>query len=112
MVLTAIMLTQPGEEAMVVRPVGADHVAADEEGDEQRHLVAEEVEQGPGVLLGCRDRLGDADLHHQQGHGNREHRVGEEGHPAEVEVLALAWVAGRGHRRLLWFAWLAGIRPR
>jgi hypothetical protein len=104
---------QPGDEAVVGHPVGADHEAADEERHHQGHLVLEEVEQGAGVVGGVPGRLGHADLHHEQGHGDREHRVGEEDDPAEVEVLALAGIAGRRrHRRLLRSLGAAGIVDR
>jgi hypothetical protein len=85
---------------VVGHPVGADHVAAEEEREDQRPLVAEGVEQGAGVLGVAGDRLGHADLHHEQGHGDREHGVGEVDDPSEV-VVATTLIAGRRHRRLL-----------
>jgi hypothetical protein len=85
-----------GDEAPVDRrPVAADHIAAEEEREDQRPLVAEGAEHGGGVLGGALDALGHADLHHQQGHGDREHGVGEVHNPVEATVLAVARVAGR-----------------
>jgi hypothetical protein len=75
----------------VGRPVEADHVAAEEEREDQRPLVGEGGEQGAGVVGSAIDRLGHADLHHQQGHGDGEDGVGERHDPTEVVPLGGAW---------------------
>ena len=73
---------EPGEEPVMGQPEEPDHHEAQEEAEDLGVLVA----RARRSSFDARD-VRDADAHDEQRHGDGEHRVAEERHPVELELL-------------------------
>ena len=81
------------EEGVVGHPVPAEQQEREEEAEQLRSQIPERIQQRTGVVERAGE-LGRFDRDDQQGHRDREHRVGEVGDPVEGGAITFPVAPG------------------